>query len=137
MAATQSKRLSRSGHRIVGVILFLGSIAVLVVAFLLLESSEWTEGDLFRTLPIAGIVSLFFVFGLLIQVAVLRARQPPEREIPSDWILLAIFGGQVGLLWAVFYLSRGLHEGELTGLGGSDSTQVEAPGATVETSTRR
>jgi formate-dependent nitrite reductase membrane component NrfD len=93
-------------QRLLGVFLFLAGVSVIIVAFLLLERSEWTEDDLFRTLPLAGIISVFFLLALLIQVALLLGRRKPDRETRSKVIYSVAFGGPIGLLWSVFLLTR-------------------------------
>lgn len=93
-------------QRLLGVFLFLAGASVIIVAFLLLERSEWTEDDLFRTLPLAGVVSVFFLLALMIQVAVLLGRRKPDPETRSKVLYSVVFGGPIGLLWSVFLLTR-------------------------------
>jgi formate-dependent nitrite reductase membrane component NrfD len=99
-------RAQRVVHRALGVALFLGGGSVLVVALVLLERREWTEADLYRVLPLAGIVSVFFLIGLLIQVAFLLQKRTPDQELKSKVLYSIIFGGPLGLLWSVFLLTR-------------------------------
>jgi len=89
------------------IIFFAGGFSVIAMAFWLLERSNWTEEDLVRTLPLAGLVSAFFLLALLVQVLSLLGRTQPNNETRAKVLYSMIFGGPFGMLWSVFLLTKG------------------------------
>lgn len=102
----------RFRHRLLGTLLFLGGLFAIGLAVYYVESGNWGNRELYRTLPAAALLTIGCLVAQFIHAYTLLAKADLSEGERSLAVTRMFLWGQFGLLWIVFRLTVARRPGE-------------------------